>query len=79
MVVVRISFAESALDDPAVIQDWHAAEKMPELGNRLVAELFQPGEVVATAKEMRPGQQVLVWAQEICAPRLLRCTIALTM
>lgn len=79
MAVVRIRFAESAPDDPAGIQDWHAAEKAPEVGDRLVAELFQSVEVVATAGERRPGQQLLVWAQEIFAPRLLRCTIAFTM
>jgi len=37
MAVLSISFAESALDDLAGIQNWHAAERGPEVGDRLVA------------------------------------------
>jgi toxin ParE1/3/4 len=47
MAVVRISFAESALGDLAGIQEWYAAEGVPEVGDRLVAEIFQRVEVLA--------------------------------
>jgi toxin ParE1/3/4 len=41
MGVARIGFAESALGDLAGIQDWYATERVPEVGDRLVAEIFQ--------------------------------------
>lgn len=47
MALVRISFAESALGDLAGIQEWYAAEGVPEVGDRLVAEIFQRVEVLA--------------------------------
>jgi plasmid stabilization system protein ParE len=47
MDVARISLAESALSDLAGIQEWYAAEGVPEVGDRLVAEIFQRLEVLA--------------------------------
>lgn len=47
MAVARISFAESALGDLAGIQEWYAAEGAPEVGDRLIAEIFQRVEVLA--------------------------------
>ncbi|NEX23472.1 type II toxin-antitoxin system RelE/ParE family toxin [Thiorhodococcus mannitoliphagus] len=47
MTVARVSFAESALNDLAGIQEWYAAEGVPEVGDRLVAEIFQRVEVLA--------------------------------
>jgi plasmid stabilization system protein ParE len=47
MAVARISFAESALGDLAGIQEWYAAEGVPEVGDRLVAEIFQRVEALA--------------------------------
>jgi toxin ParE1/3/4 len=54
MVAVRISFAESTLDDLAGIQDWYAAERVPEVGDRLVAKIFQPVEVLANQPDIGP-------------------------
>jgi plasmid stabilization system protein ParE len=47
MAVARVSFAESALRDLVGIQEWYAAEGVPEVGDRLVAEVFQRVEVLA--------------------------------
>ena len=47
MSVARVSFAESALSDLAGIQEWYAEEGVPEVGNRLVAEIFKRVEVLA--------------------------------
>jgi plasmid stabilization system protein ParE len=47
MTVARVSFAESALSDLAGIQEWYAEEGVPEVGDRLVAEIFQRVEVLA--------------------------------
>jgi plasmid stabilization system protein ParE len=47
MAVARIGFAESALGDWAGIQEWTAAEGVPEVGDRLVAKIFQRVEVLA--------------------------------
>ncbi len=38
---MRISFAESALSDLEAIQAWHAEQGVPDVGARLVAEIFQ--------------------------------------
>ena len=46
MGVAGISFAESALSDLAGIQEWYATEGVPEVGDRLVAEIFQRVEVL---------------------------------
>lgn len=47
MAVARISFAEAALGDLAGIREWYAAEGVPEVGDRLVAEIFHRVEVLA--------------------------------
>ena len=47
MGAARISFAESALSDLVGIQEWYAEEGVPEVGDRLVAEMFQRVEVLA--------------------------------
>ena len=47
MSVARVSFAESALSDLAGIQEWYAEEGVPEVGDRLVAEIFKRVEVLA--------------------------------
>jgi len=47
MDVAGISFAESALSDLTGIQEWYAAEGVPEVGDRVVAEIFQRVEVLA--------------------------------
>ncbi len=47
MTAARVSFAESALSDLAGIQEWYTAEGVPEVGDRLVAEIFQRVEVLA--------------------------------
>jgi toxin ParE1/3/4 len=41
MAVAKVSFAESVLSDLAGIREWYAAERVPEVGDRLVAEVFQ--------------------------------------
>ena len=47
MAVARISFAESALGDLSGIHEWYAAEGVPEVGDRLVAEIVRRVEVLA--------------------------------
>ena len=47
MAVAMVSFAESALGDLAGIQAWYAEEGVPEVGDRLVAEIFQRVDVLA--------------------------------
>ncbi|UHD16456.1 type II toxin-antitoxin system RelE/ParE family toxin [Thiocapsa bogorovii] len=47
MGAARISFAESALSDLAGIREWYAEEAVPEVGDRLIAEMFQRVEVLA--------------------------------
>jgi plasmid stabilization system protein ParE len=47
MSVARVSVAESALSDLAGIQEWYAEEGVPEVGDRLVAEIFKRVEVLA--------------------------------
>jgi plasmid stabilization system protein ParE len=41
MNAVRISFAASAIDDLEAIRAWYAEQGVPEVGSRLVAEVFQ--------------------------------------
>ncbi len=38
---VRISFAESALNDLEVLRAWYAEQGVPDVGIRLMAEIFQ--------------------------------------
>jgi toxin ParE1/3/4 len=47
VTVARIRFAESALGDLTDIQEWYADEGVPEVGDRLVAEIFERVEVLA--------------------------------
>ena len=47
MTVATVSFAESALSDFAGIQAWYATEGVPEIGDRLVVEVFQRVDVLA--------------------------------
>lgn len=48
MTVARVSFAESALSDLAgASRAWYATEGVPEIGDRLVAEVFQRVDVLA--------------------------------
>jgi plasmid stabilization system protein ParE len=47
MDIAGVSFAEAALGDLAGIQEWYTAEGVPEVGDRLVAEIFQRVEVLA--------------------------------
>ena len=47
MAVARVSFAESALGDLADIQAWYAEEGVPDVGDRLVTEIFQRVDVLA--------------------------------
>ncbi len=46
MAVARLSLAEFALGDLVGIQDWYVAEGLPEVGERLVAEIFRRVEVL---------------------------------
>jgi toxin ParE1/3/4 len=50
MGVGRIGSVESALGDLARIHAWYAAEGVPEVRDRLVAEIFQRVEVLATTR-----------------------------
>jgi toxin ParE1/3/4 len=47
VTVARVSFAESTLGDLTGIQEWYAEEGVAEVGNRLVAEIFERVEVLA--------------------------------
>lgn len=47
MAAAEVDFAESALGDLSGIQEWYAAEGVPEVGDRLVAEIFRRAEVLA--------------------------------
>jgi len=38
---VRISFAESALSDLEALRAWYAEQGVPDVGMRLMAEIFQ--------------------------------------
>ena len=41
MPEITVAFAESALRDLAEIQNWYADQGVAEVGDRLVAEIFQ--------------------------------------
>jgi plasmid stabilization system protein ParE len=47
VAAAEVDFAESALGDLSGIQEWYAAEGVPEVGDRLVAEIFQRTELLA--------------------------------
>ncbi len=47
MTVAQVKLAESALSDLAGIQEWYTAEGVPEVGDRLVAAIFQRADGLA--------------------------------
>ncbi len=48
---VNISFAESALSDLCSIQEWYREQLVPDVGDRLVAEVFNQVERLADHPE----------------------------
>jgi toxin ParE1/3/4 len=52
MTVARVSFAESALSDLTGIQEWYGEQGGREVGDRLVAEIFQRVEALADHPEI---------------------------
>jgi plasmid stabilization system protein ParE len=52
MTVARVGFAESALSDLTGIQEWYSEQGVPEVGDRLVAEIFQRVEALADHPEI---------------------------
>ena len=52
MTVARVSFAGSALSDLTGIQEWYSEQGVPEVGDRLVAEIFQRVEALADHPEI---------------------------
>ncbi len=61
MPAARISFAESALGDLEDIREWYAGEGLPEVGERLVGEIFDRIEVLADHPDI--GRAVPEFAQ----------------
>lgn len=49
---MTISFAESALRDLEEVQAWYAEQGVPDVGARLVAEVFQRVQALADHPEM---------------------------
>lgn len=47
-----VTFAESALSDLEEASDWYAEQGVPEVGDRLVAEVFNRIEALADHPEM---------------------------
>lgn len=47
-----ISFAESALRDLEAVQAWYEEQGLPEVGERLVAEVFQRVQALADHPDM---------------------------
>ena len=47
MPTVTISFAESALRDLEAVRAWYAEQGVPDVGARLVAEVFQRAQTLA--------------------------------
>ncbi len=52
MPSVVISFAESALCDLEAVRDWYTEQGVPEVGARLVAEVFQRVQTLADHPDM---------------------------
>jgi plasmid stabilization system protein ParE len=52
MTVARVGFAESALSDLTGIQEWYTEQGVPEVGDQLVAEIFQRVEALADHPEI---------------------------
>lgn len=61
MPTVRISFAESALGDLEGIREWYAEEGVPEVGDRLLSEIFERIDVLADHPDI--GRVVPEFAQ----------------
>ena len=58
-----ISFAESALRDLEAVQAWYEEQGVPEVGARLVAEVFQRIEALAEHPDM--GRMVPEFDQSV--------------
>lgn len=52
MSAIAIRFAESAVLDLEVIKRWYAEQNVPEVGDRLVAEIFERIEALRDHPEM---------------------------
>jgi plasmid stabilization system protein ParE len=52
MPEITVAFAESALRDLEEIRVWYAEQGVPEVGDRLVAEIFQQVERLVDHPEM---------------------------
>lgn len=52
MLNISISFAESALRDLEEVRTWYTEQGVPEVGARLVAEVFQRVQVLADHPDM---------------------------
>jgi len=61
MPAARISFAESALGDLEGIRGWYAEEGVPEVGDRLLSEIFERIDVLADHPDI--GRVVPEFAQ----------------
>jgi len=48
----RISFAQSAVDDLLTIRSWYTDQGVPEVGDRLVTEIFERVEALADHGEL---------------------------
>jgi len=47
-----IEFAESAVEDLEAIRDWYTQEQVPQVGERLVTEIFKQVELLAAHPEL---------------------------
>lgn len=52
MAEATVSFAESALRDLEAVRDWYTEQGVPEVGVRLVAEVFQRVQALAGHPEL---------------------------
>jgi plasmid stabilization system protein ParE len=65
-----IEFAESAVKDLQAIRDWYAEEQVPQVGERLVTEIFDHIELLGVHPDL--GRVVSefdqVWLRELIHP-----------
>lgn len=61
MSAIAVRFAESAVLDLEVIKRWYAEQNVPEVGDRLVAEIFERIEALRDHPEM--GRMVAEFGQ----------------
>ena len=65
-----VEFAESAVEDLEEIRDWYAQEQVPQVGERLVREIFDQVESLAAHPDM--GRVVpefnQIWLRELIHP-----------